>query len=233
MSEERFHQIRILEAVLFAVPEPMTEAALASHLPKKTDVASLLSELAQQYANRGINLVCRNDRWAFRTATDLAGQLKIEVPAIRKLSRAATETLAVVAYHQPVTRAEIEEIRGVALSKGTLDTLLELGWVKPKGRRETPGRPVMWVTTDAFFDHFGIEGQDALPGMEELRAAGLLETGSAVSILGSEAAAGLEGEGGGEEAQDESDRLDEEALVAGLDLAEDEVPDQGAGSSAA
>jgi segregation and condensation protein B len=148
----------------------------------------------------------------------------------RKLSRAAVETLAIIAYHQPVTRGEIEEIRGVALSRGTLDTLLEASWIRPKGRRRTPGRPVTWVTTDAFLDHFGLESRDALPGIEELKAAGLLETGTAVSTLGMQAMAQSMPPGDGGEAGDgedgeagEAGELDEEALVAGLeDLPEED-----------
>ncbi len=219
MNEERFQLLRVIEAVLFAVPEPMAEAAIASHLPADADVGALMNELAGHYGDRGINLVRRDGKWAFRTASDLAGRLRIEVPAIRRLSRAAVETLAIVAYHQPVTRAEIEEIRGVALSRGTLDTLLELGWVRPKGRRQTPGRPVTWATTDAFYDHFGLQGPDALPGIEELRSAGLLEIGSAISALGvreMDEAAPADG-------AEEAEPLDEEALVEALDIDDEEI----------
>jgi segregation and condensation protein B len=146
------------------------------------------------------------DRWAFRTAPDMADKLQIETAVTRKLSRAAIETLAIIAYQQPVTRAEVEEIRGVALSRGTLDTLLEAGWIRPKGRRQTPGRPVTWVTTDGFLDHFGLESCEALPGLEELRAAGLLDARSAISTLGAQAMAAMappEDTGEGEEEEGE------------------------------
>ena len=146
---------------------------------------ALLRELAESYAGRGVNLVRLAGGWAFRTAPDLAPQLRIERPVARKLSRAAVETLAVIAYHQPVTRAEIEEIRGVALGKGTLDTLMEAGWVRPKGRRMTPGRPLLWVTTTGFLAHFGLDALGDLPAIDELRAAGLLDL--TPPVLGEEA----------------------------------------------
>jgi segregation and condensation protein B len=141
-----------------------------------------LRKLQQVYAERGVNLVRAGGSWAFRTAPDLSQQLNKEIDVPRKLSRAAVETLAIIAYHQPVTRAEVEEIRGVGLSRGTLDVLLEAGWIKPKGRRRTPGRPTTWGTTDGFLDHFGIEDIGDLPGMEELKAAGLLDSGPAISV---------------------------------------------------
>ncbi len=175
--------LRLVEALLFASADPVTPDALARHLPEGTDLAPLLDRLQSDYEGRGINLVHVGRRWAFRTSEDLAGRFKIETESLRKLSRAAIETLAIVAYHQPVTRGEIEEIRGVALSKGTLDTLLEAGWVQPKGRRRTPGRPVTWGTTDAFLDHFGLERLDTLPGLAELKAAGLLDTRPAIAAL--------------------------------------------------
>jgi segregation and condensation protein B len=190
MSEDRFQLLRLLEAVLFASTEPLTEKALAARLPDDADLAGLLSELKEHYANRGVNLARIADRWAFRTASDLATRLQIERKVNRKLSRAAIESLAIIAYHQPVTRAEIEEIRGVVISKGTLDLLLEIGWIVPKGRRETPGRPVTWGTTDAFLEHFGLEGTEALPGVEELRAAGLLDSRAAISTLATQASSG-------------------------------------------
>jgi len=215
MSDDRFQLLRLAEALLFASAEPLSEAALAARLPEGTAVPALLEELAALYANRGINLVRREDRWAFRTAPDVVPRLQIERQVARKLSRAAVETLAIIAYHQPVTRAEIEEIRGVALSKGTLDTLLEANWIRPKGRRRTPGRPITWVTTDAFLDHFGLESCDALPGIDELKAAGLLDAGSAISRIGAQAlAARPRPDGGaGEDGEPEGEALDEEALV--------------------
>ena len=179
MSEER-HRLRLLEALLFAAPRPLTAEELAARLGDPADVAALLHELAELYAERGVNLVRLAGGWTFRTAPDLAFQLKSERVVPRRLSRAAVETLAIIAYHQPATRAEIEAIRGVALARGTLDRLMEAGWVRPFGRRDSPGRPLNWVTTPAFLVHFGLDRLDALPGIEELRAAGLLDIGPAV-----------------------------------------------------
>lgn len=172
---DHFQQIRLLEAILFASDKPLGLDVLAERLPDGADASALLEELQGLYANRGVTLARVGDGWAFRTADDLAPYMTIEREAPRKLSRAAMETLAIVAYHQPVTRAEIEEVRGVALSRGTIDTLLEAGWIRPKGRRRAPGKPVTWGTTPAFLDHFGLEDLTALPGVEELKAAGLLE----------------------------------------------------------
>ncbi|MGQ0662092.1 MAG: SMC-Scp complex subunit ScpB [Pseudomonadota bacterium] len=167
--------LRVLEAVLFAAAEPLDSEAIAMRLPEGTDVPALVADLEARYADRGVKLVRVAGKYALRTAPDLKDALKIETTASRKPSRAALETLAIIAYHQPVTRGEIEEIRGVALSKGTLDLLIEAGWVKPKGRRETPGRPATWVTTEAFLDHFGLDRLDDLPGLEDLKAAGLID----------------------------------------------------------
>jgi segregation and condensation protein B len=173
-------RLRLLEALLFAAPEPLSETELALRLGEETDLPALLRELAAIYAERGVNLVSLAGGWTFRTAPDLAAALRSEREVPRRLSRAAVETLAVIAYHQPVTRAEIESIRGVALARGTLDRLLESGWVQPKGRRESPGRPLNWVTTSGFLAHFGLESLKELPGIEELRQSGLLEIGPAV-----------------------------------------------------
>ena len=167
--------LRMLEAVLFAAAEPLDEATIIERLPPDADVPALLEELAQIYAKRGVNLVRIAGRWAFRTAPDLAHVLRRNAVEQKRLSRAAMETLAIVAYHQPVTRAEIEEIRGVTINKGTLDILLELGWVKMRGRRRVPGRPVTYGTTDDFLMHFGLDKVSDLPGLDELRAAGVLE----------------------------------------------------------
>ena len=186
MTDDRFQLLRLLEAILFASTEPMGEKELAGRMPESADINGLLQELKDLYANRGVHLLAFDDRWAFRTAPDLASKFHIEKEVVRKLSRAAIETLAIIAYHQPVTRAEIEDIRGVAVSAGTLDMLLEIGWIKPKGRRETPGRPVTWGTTDAFLEHFGLESCDALPGVEELKAAGLLDARATVATLGTQ-----------------------------------------------
>ena len=173
-------RLRLLEALLFAAPEPLSEAELALRLGEDADVLALLGALAETYAERGINLVGVAGGWTFRTAPDLASALRNERDVPRRLSRAAVETLAVIAYHQPVTRAEIEAIRGVGLARGTLDRLLESGWVQPKGRREAPGRPLNWVTTPQFLAHFGLESLKELPGIEELRQSGLLDLGPAV-----------------------------------------------------
>ena len=179
MSEHR-DQLRLLEALLFAAPGPLTTDDLAARLGDPADIAALLQELGGNYAERGVNLVRLAGGWTFRTAPDLASELKSERVVPRKLSRAAIETLAIIAYHQPATRTEIEAIRGVALARGTLDRLMEAGWVRPRGRRDSPGRPLNWVTTPGFLAHFGLDRLDALPGIEELQAAGLLDIGPAV-----------------------------------------------------
>jgi len=171
-----FQHLRIVEAVLFASAEPVSERVLAARLPEGSDVSILLKELQANYSERGINLNRVGEKWAFRTAADLAGDLHIEVEKAKKMTRATLETLAIIAYHEPVTRSEIEEIRGVALSKGTLDILLEAKWIRPRGRKRVPGRPVLWATTDDFLDHFGLEHRDDLPGLADLKAAGLLDS---------------------------------------------------------
>ncbi|MEQ8441886.1 MAG: SMC-Scp complex subunit ScpB [Alphaproteobacteria bacterium] len=173
---DRFQQLRLLEAILFAAAEPVGEGALIERLPEGVDLASLMEELEGMYASRGVNLVKVNNAWCFRTAPDLSAHMTLEREVPRKLSRAAIETLAIIAYHQPVTRAEIEEIRGVALSKGSLDALLEAEWIRPRGRRRAPGKPVTWGTTDRFLAEFGLEDLAALPGADELKAAGLLDS---------------------------------------------------------
>jgi len=167
--------LRELEAVLFAAATPLTAAELARHLSAPGDIAALLEALAANYAPRGINLVSRGGRWLFQTAPDLAHVLATERAQPRKLSRAAVETLAIVAYHEPVTRAEIEGIRGVAVSAGTLDVLMAAGWVRPAGRRETPGRPLQYASTPGFLADFGLASRRDLPGLADLRAAGLLD----------------------------------------------------------
>ncbi len=171
---DQTESLRLIEALLFASASPVTETEISDRLPEGTDVTALLAELEAHYRDRGVMLAKIAGGWTFRTAPDLAPRLKLETTVQRRLSRAAVETLAIVAYHQPVTRAEIEEIRGVQISKGTLDTLMEAGWIVPKGRRETVGHPVTWGTSDAFLHHFSLSDIGDLPGMEELKAAGLV-----------------------------------------------------------
>jgi segregation and condensation protein B len=166
---------RMVEALLFAAAEPLSAGELQQRLPEGADVGRALAALSARYAGRGVQLECVADRWRFRTAADLSYLMVKEREEARRLSRAALETLAVIAYHQPVTRAEIESVRGVGLSKGTLDVLLELGFVRMRGRRRTPGRPVTYGTTDTFLEHYGLAGLADLPGAAEMRAAGLLD----------------------------------------------------------
>ena len=173
--ETRPEELRLLEALLFAAGEPLDEATLARQLPDGVDVKDALARLKAEYAPRGVNLVRIGKKWTFRTADDLAWLLTRQSVETRKLSRAAVETLAIVAYHQPVTRAEIEEIRGVMTATGTLDVLLKTGWIRPRGRRKAPGRPITYGTTETFLSHFGLEGLSDLPGLDELKGAGLLE----------------------------------------------------------
>lgn len=169
------NHLRMLEALLFAAAEPLDEATLAERLPKGADVPGLIRQLQAQYADKGVNLVRVAGKWAFRTAEDLSFLMRRDAVEEKRLSRAALETLAIIAYHQPVTRSEIEDIRGVTTSRGTLDTLLEIGWIKLRGRRRTPGRPVTYGTTDAFLEHFGLAEIGDLPGLSDLKAAGLLD----------------------------------------------------------
>ncbi|KKB09446.1 SMC-Scp complex subunit ScpB [Devosia chinhatensis] len=166
--------VRIVEALLFASANPLRQTDIAPYLGEGADVRAVLEQLRAQYAGRGVNLVRRGDGWAFRTAEDLAFLLRREEQESRPLSRAALETLSIIAYHQPCTRAEIEDVRGVATGKGTLDLLMEAGWVRMRGRRRSPGRPVTYGTTEAFLDHFGLEALTDLPGLDELKGAGLL-----------------------------------------------------------
>jgi segregation and condensation protein B len=173
---ERPEELRLLEAMLFASPEPLDEKTLAMRLPEGVNVRAALTRLQEDYTARGVNLVVVGGKWTFRTAADLSWLLSRESTETRKLSRAAIETLAIIAYHQPVTRAEIEEIRGVITSKGTLDVLLETGWIRPRGRRKTPGRPLTFGTTEAFLSQFSLEVLGDLPGLEELKGTGLLDS---------------------------------------------------------
>lgn len=211
--------MRIIEALIFASPEPVSERAIQSRLPNDVDLSALLVELQTHYESRGVNLVRAGKSWAFRTAQDVSELLNKEVDVGRAPSRAAIETLAICAYHQPVTRAEIEEIRGVSLSKGTLDLLFEANWIKPRGRRQTPGRPVTWGTTDAFLDHFGLNDIHDLPGMEDLKAAGLLESGPAINAYASRGSFGAKGSGLPKE-----EELDEEMQIVLADEDAAELP---------
>lgn len=175
LAEGPVQQLRIVEAVLFASAKPLSEVELAERLPAGADVKSLLLTLRTNYLSHGVNLTCVAGKWTFRTADDLGFLLHKETVEEKKLSRPALETLAIIAYHQPVTRAEIEDIRGVSVAKGTLDVLLETGWVRIRGRRKAPGRPVTFGTTPGFLEHFGLEAIGDLPGLDELKAAGLLD----------------------------------------------------------
>ena len=172
----RPEELRLLEALLFASNEPIDQATLAKRMPDGVDVKAALAQLQAEYAPRGVNLVKVANKWTFRTAGDLAWLMTRESTETRKLSRAAIEVLAIIAYHQPVTRAEIEEIRGVVTSKGTIDVLLETGWIRPRGRRKTPGRPLTFGTTDGFLSQFSLEALGDLPGLEELKGTGLLDS---------------------------------------------------------
>jgi len=167
--------VRAVEATLFAAEEPLSAAEIALHVGESLDVKGALSEIESHYAGRGVELVERGGRWHFQTAADLAHILRREREESRKLSRAAVETLAIIAYHEPVSRAEIEAIRGVQISRGTLDVLMEAGWVRPAGRREVPGRPLTYATTHEFLSHFGLKSRRDLPGIDDLKAAGLLD----------------------------------------------------------
>ena len=174
-SEHR-ENLRILEALLFAANEPLDAESLKARLPKGANLTKLLNLIKAQYESRGVNLVKTGNKWSFKTAIDLSPMMKKEKIVQRKLSKAATETLSIIAYHQPVTRAEVDDIRGVHFSPGTLDVLMELNWVRPIGRKKVPGRPIIYGTTERFLEYFNIEQISDLPGLEELKAAGLLES---------------------------------------------------------
>jgi segregation and condensation protein B len=175
VSPDHAQHLRLLEALVFAGTQALDEKELAERLPNDADVKRLLADLAELYAGRGVNLIMVAGGYAFRTAPDLSEKLKIERPVTRKLSRASVETLAIIAYHQPVTRAEVEDIRGVTMSKGTIDVLLETGWIRPRGRRKVPGRPITYGTTEGFVSHFGLDQLSDLPGLDELKGSGMLD----------------------------------------------------------
>lgn len=217
-------QKRVIEALLFASPEPVSLRSIQSRLPASADVGGMLLELQTEYAGRGVQLVRLEDVWAFRTAEDIGPYLALAKKEEKKLSRAALETLSIIAYHQPVTRAEVENIRGVATNKGTLDVLLEAGWIKPGRRRETPGRPVTWMTTNTFLDEFGVSSLSDLPGVQELRASGLLDTRPAIDTIPGAADLFGANENGAEEKSEEATPADDEVLdiITQIDSDEEE-----------
>jgi len=214
---ERALMLRIVEAVLFASAEPIRERVLLQRLPDGVDLPGLLRELQSLYSTRGVNLMRSGDCWAFRTAPNLKSTLRLEVKVPRRLSRAAVETLGIIAYHQPITRAEVEEMRGVSLGRGTLDILLEQGWIKPRGRRRAPGRPVTWGTTDSFLDQFGLESLEALPGLDELKAAGLLDRRQVWSAITSDVDENDELDDGDVEDQETLFAVNEDDVAINLD----------------
>ncbi|MGB1036390.1 MAG: SMC-Scp complex subunit ScpB [Candidatus Puniceispirillales bacterium] len=182
MDQTILHYCRIIEALIFASPDAVTDKIIRQHLPDDATYDAVMEQLHSRFGeDSGINLIQFDGNWAMRTASDVAEHLKSIRESEKTLSRAALETLAIIVYHQPVTRAEIEEIRGVSISKGTLDILLEMGWVRPKGRRRTPGRPITWATSPGFLDHFGLNHISDLPGLDELKKTGLLSTGQTIS----------------------------------------------------
>ena len=228
-DERAARAARIMEAMIFASDRPVEAAALAAQVPEGADVEAGLARLAAHYRHRGIHLVNVAGGWTFRTAPDLAEHLAVHRVVRRRLSRAALETLAIIAYHQPVTRAEVEDIRGVHLGRGTLDLLLEAGWIAPKGRRRTPGRPVTWVTTTAFMEHFGLESLDDLPGVDELEAVGLLEDAGRQTAGPGEAPAQLPPEEAGDIADSVEEPEEGESSEEGSPTV---VPLSGRGSTA-
>ncbi|MFN4355399.1 SMC-Scp complex subunit ScpB [Parvibaculum sp.] len=202
--------MRMAEALLFAAAEPLDIDSIAGRLPEGADVGAVIEDLQKAYENRGVHLVRIANKWMFRTADDLSFLMEREAVEQKKLSRAAMETLAIIAYHQPATRAEIEEIRGVSVSKGTIDVLMETGWVRLRGRKKTPGRPVTYGTTEAFLVHFGLESVGDLPGMDELKAAGLLDGRLPPGFdIPSPSDTGGEGDGDFSDEEEYGDSLDE------------------------
>ena len=202
---------RVIEALIFASPAPVARRALLPYVENEDQITDVITSIAARYDERsGVELSQTDGQYAFRTRADVAAFLTLERPIQRPLSRAALEVLAIIAYHQPITRSEIEEIRGISLSRGTVDILLELGWIKPRGRRRTPGRPLTWGTSPAFLDHFGLEGLDELPGIEDLKSAGLLRKGQILGGLGE--TAHLDNDDEGHEEGDSDGLLDDDFL---------------------
>lgn len=226
MDQNTEHQ-KMVEGLLFAAKKPMTVAEMTACLPKGIDVVQHLEAIREACRGRGFELAVSGDRWFFKTSDDLSFLLRQEVEQERRLSRAAVETLAIIAYHQPVTRAEIEDIRGVAISKGTLDILMEAGWVRPKGHRQTPGRPVTYGTADEFLVHFGLESLKDLPGFDELKAAGLLDSvDEALSRLEREERLRIDAEEGEaveteENEEEDSSLFPEDATAEDTDITEE------------
>lgn len=220
-------ETRIVEALLFAATEPVSTDFLAERLPEGTDIGAILEDLQTLYASRGVNVARVAGKWSLRTAEDLSPHLRIERKVSRKPSRAAVESLAIIAYHQPVTRSEVEEIRGVSVSKGSFDVLLEAGWIKPVGRRRTPGRPTTWGTTPNFLEEFGLDSLADLPGVDELKASGLLDTRPAGTIIGDtgEMYQDAEAEGAPEEEEPEALADEDDGGAAG-------APENGADADA-
>lgn len=218
MSEGPSELERIVEALLFASAQPLSTSDLHEYTPEGADVGAALMNLKRAYEGRGVNLVEIDGKWAFRTSADLAEALAIEKEVSKKMSRAALETLAIIAYHQPVTRAEVENIRGVVTHRGTLDALIEAGWVKPGRRRETPGRPLTWVTTNAFLDQFSLESVMDLPGLDDLKASGLLDRRPAIEAIpgfsneGGDLFAGQDGLSGVEEKADAPGEIEQNVI---------------------
>ena len=202
---------RVIEALIFASPAPVARRALLPYVENEDQITDVVTSIAARYDERsGVELSETDGQYAFRTRADVAAFLTLERPIQRPLSRAALEVLAIIAYHQPITRSEIEEIRGISLSRGTVDILLELGWIKPRGRRRTPGRPLTWGTSPAFLDHFGLEGVDELPGIEDLKSAGLLRKGQILGGLGE--TGHLDNDDEGHEEGDSDGLLDDDFL---------------------
>lgn len=208
--QELIQETRIVEALLFAATEPVSTDFLAGRLPEGTDIGAILEDLQMLYTKRGVNVVRVAGKWSLRTAADLSPHLRIERKVSRKPSRAAVESLAIIAYHQPVTRSEVEEIRGVSVSKGSFDVLLEAGWIKPAGRRRTPGRPTTWGTTPNFLEEFGLDSLADLPGIDELKASGLLDTRPAGTIIGDTGEIYVDAEVEGAPEEEEPEALSDE-----------------------
>ena len=208
--QELIQETRIVEALLFAATEPVSTDFLAERLPEGTDIGAILEDLQMLYTKKGVNVVRVAGKWSLRTAADLSPHLRIERKVSRKPSRAAVESLAIIAYHQPVTRSEVEEIRGVSVSKGSFDVLLEAGWIKPAGRRRTPGRPTTWGTTPNFLEEFGLDSLADLPGIDELKASGLLDTRPAGTIIGDTGEIYVDAEVEGAPEEEEPEALSDE-----------------------